>query len=170
MSTHIDTIHVKHLGNTHVKYYDVCRRMSVGVCLINWLYDWLIDWLADWLTDWLTEPIGAIAIHACVHESAGVLVTQPFQFCDVHAVRWPINGKLDVTLMLVFVGGLRQHCGNTMTKLWQRFCETQTPSGWWEPKSIKTPPRGRETDPHVAFAKLGFSSTKVCRSVVNGLI
>ena len=32
-------------------------------------------------------------------------------------LRWPIHGNLDVTLMLVFVGGLRQKFDKTMTKL-----------------------------------------------------
>ena len=44
---------------------------------------------------------------------------------SVTPVRWSIHANLDVTLMLVFVGDLRQNFDKTITKLRQNFDITQ---------------------------------------------
>ena len=77
-------------------------------------------------------------------------------------VRWPMHGNLDVALMLVFVGGLRQHFDKTSTKRRQRPVDEN-------PKLFKTNLGGREAAPKGYFAKFGFSSTGLCRSFVKVL-
>ena len=61
-------------------------------------------------------------------------------------VRWPMHGNLDVTLMVVFVGGLRQNFDKTLTTLRQNFDKTllmRTQNYLKHPLgAAKRPPRG----------------------------
>ena len=64
--------------------------------------------------------------------------------------------------MLVFVGGLPPNYDKFLTTLRHNLVDEN-------PKLSKTHPAGREAAPWVYFAKLGFSSTKCCESVVKVL-
>ena len=75
---------------------------------------------------------------------------------------WPMHGNLDVTLMLVFVGGLRQNYDKTLTKLRQSPVDEN-------PKLSKTPLGGREAAPKGYFTQFGFSATEFCGRFVEVL-
>ena len=80
-------------------------------------------------------------------------------------IRWPIHGNLRVTLMLVFLGGLRQNFDNTLTT-W--FTRTQN--------SPKHPLGAAKRPPRAILLCLGSHQTGfvkvvsiVCQSFVEGL-
>ena len=85
------------------------------------------------------------------------------------AFSWPIHGNLDITLMLVLVGGLRQDFNKPIPKLYQNVDNTSAHLGRWEPKLSKSNMGVRFAAPRGCFYWFGFSSTRWCLSFAEAL-